>query len=691
MVTVPQGWVLAVDFGTSNTAAALRHDGGPVRTVRLSDQADQMPSAVYASPDGLVVGSEAVRSARRDPSAYEATPKRRIAEQDLLLGGLELSGTDLAAAVLTRVRQRVAQVTGGAVPREVRLTHPEQWSGLRQSALRDAAVAAGFDREVLRLVSEPVAAASRYAAAEPVPPGGHVAVFDFGGGTCDVAVLRAGSRAQERFAVVAAQGRDPLGGEDLDARLQSWVLDELERSGRQELAADLRAPAALESRLALRDEVRAAKHALSDYQSAQVPVRVGDRQAVVTVTAEEFDGLVEEEIDAAVALTRSCLQRAGLEPQDLHELYLTGGSSHLRVVHRRLTALLGRPPATLDDPKLVVALGALDVPDLGVAPLVAALPVAPAAAPTVVAPTVPLAPAASIVAPPPGDPFRAPGVTDRTRAFPDHAWDSRPTPGGAPGPAHGQGRRVALIAGAAALAVLALGGAALAAGAFDDDGERTAVGATPTPSEDPVATPDPPDETPPDETAADETPPDDTEPDSPSPDSPSPDSPSPGAEPPVSGSALSPDELALAQRLPPDYVDASSCESLSPGGRGLAAVTCTSSVLALTVTQAPPLVIQAASYPDAEALASDVQAVIDSNVLQPRSGPPGYRRWSLRDPDTGVDVETGDLLTFGLDGRARVVWSYEPDLLLIQAVGINDDVTNLNTWWFSSDLSAVLG
>ncbi len=281
-------WRLAIDVGTSNTAAAVQIGSAPPRPVRLSDQADQMPSAVLAGPSGLIVGVEALRSARLDPGAFEACPKRRVGEGTMLLGTREVPVSAAIAAILRHVFVRAARIGGGGPPAEVILTYPEHWQAARRQVLLDAAHAAGLTTPP-RLVSEPVAAAGHYATREAVPPGAVVGVFDFGGGTCDVAVLRANPAAGHGVApytVLATEGVDPLGGEDLDDLLEQWVRQQLADSGRHTLLAALDEPEALAQRLSFREQVRAAKQSLTDYESTRITVAAGGEQAVVTITAD---------------------------------------------------------------------------------------------------------------------------------------------------------------------------------------------------------------------------------------------------------------------------------------------------------------------------------------------------------------------------------------------------------------------
>src|SRR5690349_9842290 len=206
---------LGVDFGTSNTVAALVGPDGRVQPL-LFDGSPLLPSAVFAGPGtGLLCGWDAVRTAINvNPSGLELHPKRRIDEGTVRLGELEYPVAELVATVLGRVAMEAARVAGRGVELQVVLTHPASWTRVRLDVLADAAARAGLG--TVQFVPEPVAAAAYFSAVvdRDWPPGRSVVVYDLGAGTFDVSVVRA---AADGFAVVASDELPDLGGIDLDA------------------------------------------------------------------------------------------------------------------------------------------------------------------------------------------------------------------------------------------------------------------------------------------------------------------------------------------------------------------------------------------------------------------------------------------------------------------------------------------
>lgn len=351
--------VLSIDLGTSNTVAVLAAHGRPPRVIDI-DGASAMPSAVFATEDGrLVTGREAVRLARLSPARFEPNPKRRIDEDNLLLGDAVVPVATALAAVLGKVLAEATRQLGGAWPDEVRLTHPAQWGSARCAVLLAAARQAGLTANV-HLVPEPVAAAAHYVSmtGRPLAPEQALAVYDLGAGTFDAALVAGG---QHGFTVLAESGLADLGGLDLDQAL----LDHLgARHADRDPAAWQRvvAPESVEERRAaraVREDVRIAKESLSEHP--QTEVALPEPFGAGLVTRVELEGLIEPGLRRSVELLAATAQRAGLAAGQLAGVYLVGGSSRIPLVAKLIAERLGVVPTALDQPETAVAFGAHQV------------------------------------------------------------------------------------------------------------------------------------------------------------------------------------------------------------------------------------------------------------------------------------------------------------------------------------------
>jgi molecular chaperone DnaK (HSP70) len=348
-------WVLAIDFGTSNTTAAHTVDGVPL--VLEVDGGRYLPSAVVADPDaGLVTGKEARRQVSLYPERAERTPKRKLATGDpVVLGQRAYPAAEVAGAVLARMYGEAVRFHGSTAPDVVILTHPARWGEPVTRRLREAAMLAGITAVApLKLLPEPEAAAWFYA---PPADGQVVAVFDLGGGTLDTAVLKA---AGGGFALQGQPGGDAeLGGEDFDELLLKWVAARA-REQDEGLWEELESRTSRRARqdwARLRIAVTDAKEALSTHVRAGVAV--GDFEDELQVTKDDFEKLIADMVHRAVTELRRTIAASGVSMAALAGLYLTGGSSRAPLIARQLAAALGVDPQLRDDPKTVVVEGAL--------------------------------------------------------------------------------------------------------------------------------------------------------------------------------------------------------------------------------------------------------------------------------------------------------------------------------------------
>jgi hypothetical protein len=352
---VVTGWRLGIDYGSSHTVAVLGWPDGRTRTL-VFGASPLLSSAVYADPGGdLLVGPDAVTVAQLDPGRLERHPKRQIDAGEVWLGDRQVRVADLIAATLRRVGEEAGRVAGQP-PDEVVLTHPAGWGPTRRATLRAAAQAAGLAAPTM--VAEPVAAAAYFlnGAAEPIPDGAPLVIFDLGGGTFDVSAVR---RTGEGFEILGSDGVPDLGGVDLDAVMVDLVGQAVEGAD-PESWARLRAPSTAAERRhfhTLWESARLAKESLSRRPNAAVAVPLMDREA--HVTREQFEHAAAPILRLTVDQTVGMLHRVGLRAGDLAGIFLVGGATRTPLVATLLHQATGRPPTVLDQPELVVAEGAL--------------------------------------------------------------------------------------------------------------------------------------------------------------------------------------------------------------------------------------------------------------------------------------------------------------------------------------------
>jgi Hsp70 protein len=358
---------LAIDFGTTQTAAALWVAGnGGATLVQFDGDRTAIPSAVFRDGDTSLTGVAAERSLLLDPVRGLRTPKRLLRHGSSFaeLGGAEpVALMELIGDVMGEVHER-ARAQLGAEPDRLCLTCPIAWrdGGPKRRALQGAAALAGI-RAPVEVVSEPEAAARHLGA--DLAAGKSCVVYDLGGGTCDIAVMEMGPGGLE----LRAEAEQELGGETFDEELFVAVLERLaddDADASEQLwrlhedpawaDGDLVALAAWRRCLAaVAANVRAAKERLSHRDSAAIllpgPV---DREYVFT--RAEFERLIATHVEETVEELEDCIRRSGLTPD---AVFLAGAASQVPAVRRAVQAATGREPVLADDPKGAIALGGI--------------------------------------------------------------------------------------------------------------------------------------------------------------------------------------------------------------------------------------------------------------------------------------------------------------------------------------------
>ncbi len=429
-------YVLGVDLGTTFSAAAVAR-GGRAEMFTLGTAAAAIPSVVVVRAEGdVLVGEAAERRALSEPSRTAREFKRRLGDPTpLVLGGTPYGAEALTARLLRAIVDQVAQ-REGVRPDLIVLTHPANYGAYMKGLLSEAARQA--DVGATQLLSEPEAAAISYSQQERLSAGEMVAVYDFGGGTFDAAVLR---KTEPGFELIGTpEGIDRLGGVDFDHAVFAYVQETL---GDQMAELDRSDPDVRSGVARVRNECRAAKEALSADTDASVTVLLPNVQTEVRLTRPEFEAMIRPRLAETIAALVRTVASAGVTMADLDRVLLVGGSSRIPLVGQLVREATGRPVVIDAHPKFAIALGAALSGSLQ----------APGPPPPV-GPSPPAGPPPLVVGPLPPGPIPAPqpGATTATT-------QPQPTvPAGPATPATNKSRRTLLAV--TAVVVLALAAAA---------------------------------------------------------------------------------------------------------------------------------------------------------------------------------------------------------------------------------------
>jgi len=359
--------VVGIDLGTTNSLVAYMNLTRP-EVIPGEDGDKLVPSVVSVSPDGeIIVGNRARRELIDHPERTIYSVKRlmgrgvddvqdelklfpfRIAEGSesvirVQLGERTFTPPEISAFILRQLKKNAEAFLGGPVAKAV-ITVPAYFNDAQRQATRDAGRIAGVD--VLRLVNEPTAAALAYGLDKRRE--GIIAVYDLGGGTFDISILKL---HEGIFEVLATNGDTHLGGDDIDNRLLRIALEDIQSEWGEDLSQKGEAVQTLR-----RDVIRA-KEELSFAPVASIVFEWRGRQYAREITRELFENLIRDIVDRTLGPCRDCMRDANVTPEQIDEVVLVGGSTRIPLVRGAVEVLFRARPHNELNPDEVVALGA---------------------------------------------------------------------------------------------------------------------------------------------------------------------------------------------------------------------------------------------------------------------------------------------------------------------------------------------
>jgi len=342
--------IVGIDLGTTNSEVAVVRDGR-VQLVEVEGEY-LMPSAVGLDDSGdLLVGEAARNQHALHPERTIRSIKRRMGEDvKIPLGERSYTPQELSAVILARLKQAAESQLGEPVQQAV-ITVPAYFSDAQRQATRDAGQLAGL--EVARIINEPTAAALAYEGGQGERH--HSLVYDLGGGTFDVSVVRMESEVVE---VLASHGDNHLGGDDFDALILDQLRAHLKEAHGLDPVDDPRAMARL-GRAAEAAKVELSRGPIARIEEAYLlDGRDGPINLALELTRADYEAMIEPLVEQTLEAVRTALEGAGLTVAELDEIVLVGGATRTPLIQRRLEELLGLQPRSELDPDLCVAMGA---------------------------------------------------------------------------------------------------------------------------------------------------------------------------------------------------------------------------------------------------------------------------------------------------------------------------------------------
>ena len=345
------GKIIGIDLGTTNSCVAVLEGGEPV-VIANAEGARTTPSVVaFAKTGERMVGQVAKRQAVTNPDRTISSIKREMGSNyKVTIDNKAYTPQEISAMILQKLKTDAEAYLGQTVTEAV-ITVPAYFTDAQRQATKDAGKIAGLD--VKRIINEPTAAALAYGVDKEQEQ--RIMVYDLGGGTFDVSVLEIGDGVIE---VLATAGNNRLGGDDFDACITKYLVDEFKKAEGVDLSTD---KVAMQR---LREAAEKAKIELSGVTTSNINLpyitadATGPKHLDVTLTRAKFNELTHHLVEKTAGPVKQALSDSGLQPSDISKVLLVGGSTRIPAVQDMVKSLVGKEGFKGINPDECVAIGA---------------------------------------------------------------------------------------------------------------------------------------------------------------------------------------------------------------------------------------------------------------------------------------------------------------------------------------------
>ncbi len=344
------GKIIGIDLGTTNSCVSVL-ENGEAKVIANPEGSRTTPSVVSFKNGEIVVGDAAKRQAVTNPDTVMSIKRHMGSDYKVNVNGKAYTPQEISAMILQNLKATAEAYLGETVTQAV-ITVPAYFNDAQRQATKDAGKIAGL--EVERIINEPTAAALAFGL-DKTDIEQKVLVYDLGGGTFDVSIL---DLADGTFEVLATNGNNQLGGDDFDKKIMDYIVSEFRKEQGVDLSTDKMAMQRI------KDAAEKAKKDLSGVMQTQISlpfisqVNNNPVHLDLSLTRAKFDEITRDLVLATEEPVRKALNDAGMQPSEIDQVLLVGGSTRIPAVQESVKRLLGKEPNKSVNPDEVVSMGA---------------------------------------------------------------------------------------------------------------------------------------------------------------------------------------------------------------------------------------------------------------------------------------------------------------------------------------------